>query len=218
MEEALACQAAIAKLKRDHYEGLYAELGRVTLIARGFDRNKKSWARFVKHSFWSEAREQDRPHVGHEKRSKIAFVTWFVFKPHTKNQFKRTSKYSGVLEHLIDDDVEPEHIAKELKKRRIRKIHPLVTKKPRPSGRNIEKSNRSTVKEKKRKRDERPSNKSAMSHHQMGQEDHKAGEQAQICRGSAAQLRRDRTEKKERAHALQGRGGDRTQVGSAPLA
>ena len=74
MEEALECQAAIAKLKRDHYEGLYAELGRVTLIARGFDRNKKSWARFVKHSFWAKAREQDRPHVEHEKRSKIAFV------------------------------------------------------------------------------------------------------------------------------------------------
>ena len=34
-----------------------------------------------------------------------------------------------------------------------------MTKKPRPSGRNIEKSNRSAVKEKKRKGDERPRNK-----------------------------------------------------------
>ena len=159
MKEALACRANIAKLKRDHYEGLYVELGRVTLIARGFDCNKKSWARFVKHSFWGKAREQDRPHVGHEKRSKIAFVTRFVFKPHTKNQFKRTSKFSGVLEFLIGEGVKPENMARELKKRRIGKIHRLVTKKPRPSGRNIEKSNRSAVKEKKRKGDERPRNK-----------------------------------------------------------
>ena len=54
----------IAKLRRGYYEGLYAELARVTRIARGFDRNKKSWARFVKHSFWDKARKQDRPHVG----------------------------------------------------------------------------------------------------------------------------------------------------------
>jgi hypothetical protein len=137
MKEALACRANIAKLKRDHYEGLYVELGRVTLIARGFDRNKKSWARFVKHSFWDKAREQDRPHVGHEKRSKIAFVTRFVFKPRTKNQFKRTSKFSGVLEFILGKGVKPENIAEELKKRRIGKIHPLVTKKPRPSGRKL---------------------------------------------------------------------------------
>jgi hypothetical protein len=159
MKEALACRANIAKLKHDHYEGLYVELGRVTLIARGFDRNKKSWARFVKRSFWGKAREQDRPHVGHEKRSKIAFVTRFVFKPRTKNQFKRTSKFSGVLEFILGKGVKPENIAEELKKRRIGKIHPLVTKKPRPSGRNIEKSNRSAVKQKKRKRDDRTSNK-----------------------------------------------------------
>ncbi len=139
MKEALACRANIAELKRGYYEGLYAELGRVTLIARGFDLNKKSWARFVKRSFWGKAREQDRPHVGHEKRSKIAFVTRFVFKPRTPNQFKRTSKFSGVLEFLIGDGVEPEHIAKELKKRRIGKIYRLVTKKPRPSGRKNEK-------------------------------------------------------------------------------
>ena len=159
MKEALACRANLAKLKRGYYEGLYAELARVTMIARGFDRDKKAWARFVKNSFWAKAREQDRPHVESEKRSKIAFVTRFVFKPRTPTQFKRTSKYSGILEHLIDDDVEPEHIAKELKKRRIGKIHPLVTKKPRPSGRNIEKSNRSAVKEKKRKGDDRLGNK-----------------------------------------------------------
>ena len=117
MKEALACRETIAELKRGYRKGLYAELGRITLIARGFDRDKKSWARFVKNSFWAKAREQDRPQVGIEKRSKIAFVTQFVFKPRTKNQFKRTSKYSGVLAFLIGDDVEPEHIAKELKKR-----------------------------------------------------------------------------------------------------
>jgi hypothetical protein len=139
IKEALACRANIAKLKRDHNEGLYVELGRVTLIARGFDRNKKSWARFVKRSFWGKAREQDRPHVGHEKRSKIAFVTRFVFKPRTPNQFKRTSKFSGVLEFILEKGVKPENMARELKKRKIGKTHRLVTKKPRPSGRKNEK-------------------------------------------------------------------------------
>jgi hypothetical protein len=139
MKEALACRTNIAKLKRGYYEGLYAELGRITLIARGFDRDKKSWARFVAHSFWGKAREQDRPHVGHEKRSKIAFVTRFVFKPRTPNQFKRTSKFSGVLEFILGKGVKPENMARELKKRKIGKTHRLVTKKPRPSERKNEK-------------------------------------------------------------------------------
>jgi hypothetical protein len=129
MSEALACRADIAKLKRGYYEGLYAELARITRIAHGFDQKKKSWAQFVAHSFWAEAREQDRPHVGHEKRSKIALVTRFVFKPRTKNQFKRTSKFSGVLEFLLGKGVKPERIARELKKRGgIEKIHRLATK------------------------------------------------------------------------------------------
>ena len=139
MREVLACRENIAELKRGYREGLYMELGRITLIARGFDRDKKSWARFVEHSFWAKGRTQDRPHVESEKRSKIAFVTRFVFKARARLKLQLTSKYSGVLAFPIGDGVEPEHIAKELKRRGgIEKIHRLVTKKPRPNGRNVE--------------------------------------------------------------------------------
>jgi hypothetical protein len=139
MREVLACRENIAELKRGYREGLYMELGRVTLIAGGFDRDRKSWARFVGNSFWAKARTQDRPQVGSEKRSKIAFVTRFVFKARARRKLQLTSKYSGVLAFLIGDGVEPEHIAKELKRRGgIEKIHQLVTKKPRPNGRNVE--------------------------------------------------------------------------------
>ena len=136
MKEALACRANLRKLKRSYREGLYAELGRVTLIARDFDRDRKSWARFVENSFWAKAREQDRPHLESEKRSKIAFVTRFVWNARNGPSCKLTSKYSGVLEYLIADGVKPEHIAKELKKRGgIEKIHRLATKRPaRPKG------------------------------------------------------------------------------------
>jgi len=159
MNEALKCQKNIAKLKRDHYEGLYVELGRVTRIAHGFDHNEKSWARFVKHSFWANARKQDRPHVGLEK-SKIAFVTRFVFKPRTKNQFKRTSKFSGVLEFILVKGVKPENMARELKKRKIGKTHRLVTKKPRPSGRKNEKpTDPVDIVEKRRPGNDRPGKK-----------------------------------------------------------
>jgi hypothetical protein len=110
----------------------------VTRIARDFDCDEKAWTRFAR-SFWQRARDQDRPHVGIEKRSKIAFVTRFVFKARNKRMLQLTSKYAGVLQYLIADGVKPENMARELKKRRIGKTHRLVTKKPRPSGRKNEK-------------------------------------------------------------------------------
>jgi hypothetical protein len=136
MREALACRADIAKLESGYHKGLYAELGRITQIARDFDRNGEAWARFVKDSFWADARKQDRPHIGSKKRPKIAFVTRFVWNAKNGPSCKLTSKYSGVLEYLIADGVKPEHIAKELKKRGgIEKIHRLATKRPaRPKG------------------------------------------------------------------------------------
>ena len=124
MKEALACRADIAKLESGYHKGLYAELGRITQIARDFDRNEEAWARFVKDSFWANARKQDRPHIGSKKRPKIAFVTRFVWNAKNGPSCKLTSKYSGSLQYLIADGVKPERIAKELKKRGgIEKIH-----------------------------------------------------------------------------------------------
>ena len=135
MQEALACRKSVAELKLGYHDGLYAELGRIPLIARNFERDEKAWARFVSHRFWETARPQNRPHIESNKRSKIAFVTRFVFKARRSPQLKLTSKYSGVLEHLIADGVKPEGVAKALKKHKIEKTHRRVTRKPRPSER-----------------------------------------------------------------------------------
>ena len=71
MKEALACRADITKLESGYHKSPPPELGRITQIARDFDRNEEAWARLVKDSFWADARKQDRPHIG-SKRPKIA--------------------------------------------------------------------------------------------------------------------------------------------------
>ena len=136
MKEALACRADIAKFESGYHKSLHAELGRITQIARDFDRNEEAWCALRQGLFWNEARKQDRPHIGSKKRSKSRRVTRFVWNAKNGPSCKLTSKYSGVLEYLIADDVKPEHIAKELKKRGgIEKIHRLATKRPaRPKG------------------------------------------------------------------------------------
>jgi hypothetical protein len=114
IEEVENCKSRIKKLDRSFRDGLYHELGCISVLAFEFLEDVDAWAEFRTHDFWQKRKPPEDPDIDEV----LLWTCRFVFRARSSKspRYNRAFKYAQALKALDTKGMSAAEVASELKK------------------------------------------------------------------------------------------------------